>query len=377
MLSGHYQPDSHSRFAVCEPKLREVFAPSFRDRVAQQWLINHVHSTVERNLIDDTYACRPGKGNLAAISKVQRNMRQPGHNYFLQLDIQSFFNSIPREGLKNVWQQLLMKTPLNPSRFQLLSHIGERSFLYDASRAPYTLSGSRKLLENIPTHKRLDYRGATHGLPIGSLTSQILANFYLNPLDHFIKHHLRIRGYVRYMDDLLILGPDPSTLNTWKSAISSFLEHQLDLRLHPTKQQLQPCRHGARYLGYRVFPHHRWLLQRTCQTFKARLAWFNYLIDQNQYPVPAPLRGAWSRPDALPEKLDAALLRSMLATINSYYGLLAQGNHLKLRWQLYHHHSGALKRYYRPANAKYSHLRLRAGWRHLGLELNSNENFEQ
>ena len=91
LLTGTWQPGAHSRFAVREPKLREVFAPSFRDRLVQQWLIAHINPTLERQLIDDTYACRPGKGNLAAINKVQRHMRQPSHGYFLQLDIQSFF----------------------------------------------------------------------------------------------------------------------------------------------------------------------------------------------------------------------------------------------------------------------------------------------
>jgi RNA-directed DNA polymerase len=375
ILQGRYQPGTHSRFAVREPKLREVFAPSFRDRLVQQWLIGHIQPTVEKQLIDDSYACRPGKGNLAAISKVQRHMRQPGHGYFLQLDIHSFFNSIPRAALNRAWHQLLSKTPHRGHRMALLLQIGERAFLYDASRAPHTLSGSRKLLANIPPHKRLDYRGATHGIPIGSLTSQVLANYYLNPLDQFIKHQLRIKGYVRYMDDLLLLGPDPATLNNWKQAIDCFLTEQLQLRLHPTKQQLQPCRHGARYLGYRVFAHHRWLLPRTCATFKARLAWFNHLLDPSQPPAAPPLRGSWARPEALPVQLDAGLLRSILATLNSYYGLLAQGNHWHLRQQFYHRHAGVLKRYYRPADAQYSHLRLRAGWQRLGQGFNHQQAF--
>jgi RNA-directed DNA polymerase len=367
LLDGSYQPTAHSRFAVREPKLREVFAPSFRDRLIQQWLIGHIQPSVERQLIDDTYACRPGKGNLAAINKVQRHMRQPGHEYFLQLDIHSFFNSISRTKLTAAWHTLLALTPHQGERLALLRTIGERAFAYDASRAPHTLSGSRQLLASIPAHKRLAFRGTTHGIPIGSLTSQVLANYYLNPLDHFIKHQLRVKGYVRYMDDLLLLGPDPATLNSYKQAISDFLEQQLELRLHPSKQQLQPARHGACYLGYRVFAHHRWLLPRSCQTFKARLVWFNHRLAPGQQATPPrpPTRGTWSRPQAWPEQLDAGLLRSILATVNSYYGLLAQGNHLRLRQQFYHQHAGVLKRYFIPANARYSHLKLKAGWQHL------------
>ena len=123
---------------------------------------------------------------------------------------------------------------------------------------------------------------------------QLLANDYLNPLDHFIKHQLRVKGYVRYMDDLLLLGPDPAPLNSYKQAISDFLEQQRELRLHPSKQQLQPARHGTCYLGYRVFAQHRWLLPRSCQTFKARLAWFNHRLAPGQQATP-PRPQAWPR----------------------------------------------------------------------------------
>lgn len=128
-----------------EPKLREVFAPSFRDSLVQQWLIGHIQPTVEKQLIDDIYAYRPGKGKgkgkgkLAAIAKVQRGMRQLKHGYFLQLDIHSFFSSIPHTALNRSLHTLLGKTAYTGQRRALLLQIGERTFLYDASRAPHTL----------------------------------------------------------------------------------------------------------------------------------------------------------------------------------------------------------------------------------------------
>lgn len=219
----------------------------------------------------------------------------------------------------------------------LLAQNGEHTFLYDPNHAPHTHSGS--LLASISPRKRLDYRGETHGIPIGSLTSHVLANYYFNPQDQFIKHRMRVKGYMRYMEDLQLLGPTPATLNQWKQAISMFLTHNLQLRLHPTKQQLHPCRHGARYLGYCVFVHHRWLLLRTCQTFKARLTWFNHLLAPCQPTAMAPQRGVWALPRTARPRLASQHPRHR----QQLYGLLAHGNHLRLRQQFYHQHAGALK----------------------------------
>lgn len=359
ILQQRYQPLAHTRFAVSEPKLREIFAPAFADRIVQQWLVNHIEPTLEKRFIDDTYACRKGKGALAAIEKVQRHMRQPHHHYFLQLDIHSYFNSIPREGLATCWHTILHHTPLSAVRRELLRQVGAKIFLYDASRHPYTVSGARALLKHIPPHKQLCFRGATHGIPIGSLTSQMLANFYLHPLDLFIKHELKVKGYVRYMDDLMLMGATPAQLNQWRAAIKTFLANELGLQLHPTKQQLQPVSQGARYLGYRVFAHHCWVLPRTCNTFKQRLAWFNQLLQPSDERVTAPQRGLWSRPEMRAPTLDLALLRNMLATINSYYSLLQHGQHWRLRQQLYHQHFGLLKGFFIPANPGYTHIKLK------------------
>ncbi|MFM5590680.1 RNA-directed DNA polymerase [Aeromonas veronii] len=286
-------------------------------------------------------------------------MRQPNHHYFLQLDIHSYFNSIPREGLSECWNNILRLTPLSEERRELLRQIGTKSFLHDASRHPYTVSGAQALLKRIPTHKQLCFRGATHGIPIGSLTSQILANFYLHPLDLFIKHELRVKGYVRYMDDLILMSATPAQLNQWREAIKAFLTHQLGLTLHPTKQQLQPVSQGARYLGYRVFAHHCWLLPRTCNTLKQRLAWFNHLLQPSDKPLNTPARGLWARPEMQAPPINLALLRNMLATINSYYGLLHHGKHWRLRQRIYHQHFGLLKHFFIPANAGYTHIKLK------------------
>lgn len=132
------RPSIYSRFAVSEPKLREIYAPSFRDRRVQCWLVHHINPYVERVLIDDTFANRKGKGTLAAVKRTQQFMRQPGHAYYLPLDSQRFFNSIPLRPLLNLCKVLtkhyLSEHPLYPT----LDFIVERGILHPVAQCPWT-----------------------------------------------------------------------------------------------------------------------------------------------------------------------------------------------------------------------------------------------
>ena len=97
------------------------------------------------------------------------------------------------------------------------------------------------------------------GVPIGNLTSQYFANHYLAGLDHFIKEQLKVRCYVRYMDDMILWDTDKKTLKEVYTAIEAYITEQLLLELKP--KQLNRIGHGLPFLGYRIFPHHVRLLQ--------------------------------------------------------------------------------------------------------------------
>jgi stalled ribosome alternative rescue factor ArfA len=102
-----WKPGIYTRFAVQEPKLREIFAPDFADRVVEAWLVALVEKPLSRLFIEDTYANRKGKGTYAAINKAQKLMRSPGHEWCLQLDVRSFFTSIHRPTLLRNWIDFL------------------------------------------------------------------------------------------------------------------------------------------------------------------------------------------------------------------------------------------------------------------------------
>jgi len=108
------------------------------------------------------------------------------------------------------------------------------------------------------------------GIPIGNQTSQFFANVYLDPLDHFVRDQLGIKGYVRYVDDFLVFSDDKGHLADVREQIKDFLV-SLRLRLHPKKSVIFPVKDGIRFLGYRVFSTHRLLPRENIRRFRRRV----------------------------------------------------------------------------------------------------------
>ncbi|EOI6422988.1 reverse transcriptase domain-containing protein, partial [Vibrio cholerae] len=133
ILTNTYQPYSYHHFAITEPKLREIYAPAFRDRIAQMWIALQLAPIMENQFIDDTYANRKGKGTLAAIAKVQKLMRQPRHTWGLQLDIYSYFNSINKRELLTQLHNLIYNSKLSPLRQYCLANLIEKIIEQDAT----------------------------------------------------------------------------------------------------------------------------------------------------------------------------------------------------------------------------------------------------
>lgn len=293
IYNGNYYPERMTVFAIEDPKLREIFAPGFRDRLAQQWLVSIVAPNIERAWIDDSFSNRQGKGTHSALSRLQHFMRQTGHMYYCQMDIRAFSPSIHRPTLLKLWKDQLTRVSCAESTHQLIQQVAGRIILQNPLQPPPIRSGNLSLPRKIPPHQSLFHRSPDVGLPIGSLSSQFFSNVYLNPLDQFIKHSLKIRGYLRYVDDLIILGASRQTLIAQQRAIDDFLHKHLHLQLNPNKTVLQRVNQGANFLSYIVFPHHCYIRDRTLRALRQRIYFFNHLLDPKHYPhVPRSARGS-------------------------------------------------------------------------------------
>ena len=133
--------------------------------------------------------------------------------YYLQLDIQSFFVSLK----KDILFEIIKKKIKNPEVLWLTETI-----IYHNPTNNYYPKSSMSLFESVPSHKSLFKVPVNQGLPIGNLTSQFFANVYLNELDQFVKHKLKARYYLRYVDDFLILSKDKEELKKWRDDIGKF-----------------------------------------------------------------------------------------------------------------------------------------------------------
>jgi len=237
LRAGTFPLGRFRQFIRFDPKERVITAPCFPERVLHHAVTNVCEPVFETGLIADTFACRAGKGRLAALVRAREFAgRFP---FFLKLDIRKYFDSVPHDRL-----------------LELLA----RQFK------------DRHLLDLFGRIVRAFRGGMGRGLPIGSLTSQHLANFYLGRFDRFAKETLRVRGYVRYMDDMALWAASKSELADALRRTDEFLRNDLRLTLKPTPY-VNRVEHGMDFLGCRLYRGHMVLNRRSKRRFRRRLAW--------------------------------------------------------------------------------------------------------
>jgi len=218
ILSGEINVGKAIRFRIRDPKPREIHAPCFRERVLHHALMSHVAPVLDRALIDDTFACRKDKGTLAVVQRSQQHLRRFSH--FIQIDIQSYFASVDHQVLMG----LLARKFKDPNLLALIWRI-------------------------IDAH----HDALGKGLPIGALTSQHFANYYLAGLDRLILENPEVRGMVRYMDDIIWFCDGRESCMQVLQRTDDYLAKSLQLRRKPNYHRNISAR-GTVFCGYRILP---------------------------------------------------------------------------------------------------------------------------
>lgn len=254
LKEGRYHPGGYTSFHIHDPKKRLISAAPFRDRVVHHALVNLIEPIFERKFIYDTYANRKGKGTHKALDRATQFMRR--FEYVLSMDICQYFPSIDHQVLQeNLFQSVQEARTKNLCRQIIASGQGVLQEEYEMVFFP---------------HDTLFSANRPRGLPIGNLTSQFFANIYLSPLDHFIKRKLKCKGYLRYVDDMLLFANSKKELHKWRKEIILFLEN-LRLNIHENSAQPRPVRIGVPFLGFQVFPDYRRLKRRKAIHARRRL----------------------------------------------------------------------------------------------------------
>jgi RNA-directed DNA polymerase len=242
LLAGDYPVGVYTRFTIYDPKEREICAATFPERVLHHALMNVCEPHFDKWLIFDTYACRKGKGQFKAVRRAQEFART--HVFFLKADVRKFFDSVPHDRLKALLRHKFKDNQL--------------IFWFD------------RIIDTYETKPG-------HGLPIGNLTSQYFANLYLDPLDRFVKESLRLKGYVRYMDDFSLWHSSKNDLKKIRRDLVSFTSDSLGLSLKGVPY-LNHTRHGMDFLGMRVFPQAVHLNRRSKKRFIAKMHGYEWQL---------------------------------------------------------------------------------------------------
>jgi retron-type reverse transcriptase len=314
LVQGTYQLGPSIAFIVDKPVQREIFAAAFRDRVVHHLLINKLEPFFEQLFLPDSYACRKGRGTHYGIRRVagwvDACAGQPfATHHILKLDVRGFFMHIDRQRLFDRLQAFILERyPFNDREFVLQL---ARTIVFNDPTQNCVIQGSRRDWEGLPPDKSL-FRTPRHcGLPIGNLTSQVLANFYMHPFDVFVKRELGVEYYGRYVDDFVLVHESKEHLLGLLPRMRRFLHDELGLQLHPHKIYLQHVSKGVRFLGCSIKPGRVLMGRRTKGNFHAAVQAHNAVLEAG---VP-----------------DAVQLNAFLCTMNSYLGMLKHVRSHRLR----------------------------------------------
>ncbi len=243
LKSHEWHPAPCRHFRIVDIKPREIDAPTVGDCVVYHAVMNQLEPWFERRFIADSYACRKGKGIHAASMRTREFMRaasaQWGRPYVLKGDISKYFSCIDHDRLLS----MVLRITSDPDVLWLFGQIVRRN-------------GFERT-----------------GLPLGCMTSQWLANLYLDALDHYVKDDMGLKYYVRYMDDFVIIGPSKEWCRTVLENIQDFVEKSLLLRLNP-KTGIWPISRGIDFVGYRHWTDH--VLPRKRTVKRARRAFKSF-----------------------------------------------------------------------------------------------------
>ena len=216
-----YKHGGYTEFYVTEPKLRKIEKSRYLDRIVHRWVVdNFLELCYVPKFITTSYACLKNRGMHKAAIYVKNTMRHCkvkwNEYYILKMDVSKYFDNIN----KKILLKILEKNIKDQELMWLIKEI-----LYANKREK--------------------------GLEIGNYTSQMFANIYLNEVDQYIKHKLKVRYYCRYLDDSIVIVKTKKEAKEILEKIKKYLKENLELKLNQ-KTQIFKNKQGVNFCGYKI-----------------------------------------------------------------------------------------------------------------------------
>lgn len=255
LITKKYVHSAYTSFYIHDPKQRHIHKASVGDRILHQAIFSVLNPIFEPTFIANSFSCRDGKGTHKGIKELEKILRKISKNgnmpcFAMKCDIKKFFDSVNHRILIKIIERKIKDLDVILLLKEIIgSYITSQSTLFDR-----------------------------RGIPIGNLSSQLFANIYMNEFDQFIKHNLKIKNYLRYTDDFIIVSNDFKYLKSLINPINSFLKSELDINLHPNKVAIRKFSQGIDFLGYVLRPHYQVIRTKTRRRAfrKMRLKVFKY-----------------------------------------------------------------------------------------------------
>ena len=269
-------------FIVTVPKYREVFAANFRDRIVHHIVMMRLEPLFEEIFISDTYNCRKNKGTLYGVKRLFEQVKEISENYTVdcyigKFDMQGFFMSIHKPTLWKMLNLFINTYYKQPDKNILLwlvekivKHCPEKNCI---KKSP------DKMWKHIPPQKSLFTTGDDYGLPIGNLTSQVFANYYLHFFD--VKMNSIFMGYGRYVDDFFIIEKNKEHIVSKIEYIKNFLHQEIGITLHPNKLYIQHYKKGCKFIGSVIKANRMYIGSYTVGRFYNKIRYFNNIKESD------------------------------------------------------------------------------------------------
>ena len=263
-------------FLVSRPKLREVFAADFRDRVIHHIIMMRLEPLFEEVFIEDNYNCRKGKGTLYGVIRLFEQIKEFTENYTKpcyvgKFDLCGFFMSIHKPTLWKMLEAFIDEKYFGKDK-EILLYLVRKVVLHCPEKNCRRNTNKAKW-KKLPKNKSLFTCGEDYGLPIGNLTSQCFANFYMHYFDLYMKQYFPFYG--RYVDDYYVLASTKECIIEHVNDMDKYLRTVLKVHLHPDKIYIQDYRKGVKFVGSVVKRNRMYIGNQTVSGMYDKIRFFN------------------------------------------------------------------------------------------------------